>query len=78
MPKDETTSTIMVGPGTGVAPFRGFLYEDLFTKRCSGEHGATNTLFFGCRNKEEDFIYEQDWEELVKVSLLQNQQRKNE
>lgn len=67
MPADRKTSTIMVGPGTGVAPFRGFLYDDLETERCSGDKAPSNTLFFGCRNMREDFIYSKDWDELVEV-----------
>jgi sulfite reductase (NADPH) flavoprotein alpha-component len=52
LPKDPTTPLIMIGPGTGIAPFRAFLQE----RRATGATGR-NWLFFGNRNCGSDFIY---------------------
>ncbi|KAL5787436.1 hypothetical protein ACOSP7_004385 [Xanthoceras sorbifolium] len=50
---------ILVGPGTGCAPFRGFV-EERAIQSLSGPT-APIIFFFGCRNKENDFLYEQFW-----------------
>jgi len=50
----------MIGPGAGVAPFRAFLQEKQSTKDTKlGEC----TLYFGCRGKKVDFLYQQELEE---------------
>lgn len=56
LPADPDAPIIMVGPGTGVAPFRAFLEE-------REEQGATgkNWLFFGDRRFRTDFLYQTDW-----------------
>ncbi|MFD9794634.1 molybdopterin-dependent oxidoreductase [Streptomyces sp. NPDC059070] len=59
-PADPGTPMVMVGPGTGVAPFLGFLYE----RRALGHH-APNWLFFGEQHRSTDFYYE---DELTKLS----------
>jgi sulfite reductase (NADPH) flavoprotein alpha-component len=56
VPKDDTVPMIMVGPGTGVAPFRAFLEE----RRALGATGK-NWLFFGERNRATDFFYEEQF-----------------
>ncbi len=55
VPPDATAAMIMVGPGTGIAPFRAFLEE----REASGAPGD-NWLFFGDRTRENDFIYEEE------------------
>ncbi|MDG6103522.1 bifunctional nitrate reductase/sulfite reductase flavoprotein subunit alpha [Dactylosporangium aurantiacum] len=54
-PADPATAMIMVGPGTGVAPFLGFLHE----RQARGARGA-NWLFFGEQRRATDFYYEQE------------------
>src|SRR6188508_9728 len=56
---------IMVGPGTGVAPFRAFVQE----RRASGARGR-NWLFFGDRNYTHDFLYQLDWQDALKDGAL--------
>lgn len=65
IPEDPVAPIIMVGPGTGVAPFRGFIQERLVK-----EHTGKNWLFFGERNREHDFFYQDFWENLVATEKL--------
>ncbi|MDZ4269402.1 MAG: flavodoxin domain-containing protein, partial [Mycobacterium sp.] len=59
-PQDPQTPMIMVGPGTGIAPFRGFLQE----RRALGHTGA-NWLFFGDRHRAQNFYYQDDLQDMV-------------
>ncbi len=64
LPSDDT-DIIMIGPGTGVAPFRSFVYE-------RSERGADgrNWLFFGDQHAHCDFLYQAEWQEHVATETL--------
>lgn len=64
-PHQGNTPMIMVGPGTGIAPFRGFLHE----RRARGDKGR-NWLFFGDQYSATDFYYREELEEMQKDGLL--------
>ena len=59
-PEDPARDCIMVGPGTGIAPFRAFMQERVAI-------GATgrNWLFFGDQKRGTDFLYEEEWQEYL-------------
>ena len=65
LPTDASRDVIMVGPGTGVAPFRAFVQE-------RGETGATgrNWLFFGARHFDTEFLYQLEWQQALKDGRL--------
>ncbi|KAI9736429.1 MAG: NADPH-cytochrome P450 reductase [Claussenomyces sp. TS43310] len=62
LPSDPTKPIIMIGPGTGVAPFRAFVQERAAQAKAGHQVGKT-ILFFGCRKASEDFLYAEEWEE---------------
>ncbi|KAG6041019.1 hypothetical protein E4U41_006214 [Claviceps citrina] len=66
LPSDPGKPIIMVGPGTGVAPFRGFIQERAKQAQSGASVGKT-MLFFGCRRRSEDFLYESEFEEYKKI-----------
>ncbi|MBY6017905.1 assimilatory sulfite reductase (NADPH) flavoprotein subunit [Halomonas denitrificans] len=65
LPADDTTPVIMIGPGTGVAPFRAFMQE----RDARGAEGD-NWLFFGNPTFTDDFLYQVEWQGYVKSGLL--------
>eukprot|EP00048_Salpingoeca_helianthica_P000519 m.42083 g.42083 ORF g.42083 m.42083 type:complete len:616 (+) comp10604_c0_seq1:3-1850(+) len=71
MPASISTPIIMVGPGTGLAPFRAFL-QDRFSRARTLPYPvlATTMLFFGCRHRDRDFLYQAELEAWAADGLL--------
>jgi sulfite reductase (NADPH) flavoprotein alpha-component len=65
LPADPAASVIMVGPGTGIAPFRAFLQE----REAAGASGR-NWLFFGNQRRDRDFLYCTDLEDFAEKRVL--------
>ncbi|MCF7717363.1 assimilatory sulfite reductase (NADPH) flavoprotein subunit [Aeromonas jandaei] len=65
LPPNPDTPIIMVGPGTGIAPFRAFMQE----REAIGASGK-NWLFFGNPHFTQDFLYQVEWQRYVKSGLL--------
>ena len=65
LPEDGNLPVIMVGPGTGVAPFRAFLQE----RQAVGAYGKT-WLFFGSQREKSDFFYKEDFDKFLADGIL--------
>ncbi|WP_241579754.1 NADPH-dependent assimilatory sulfite reductase flavoprotein subunit [Rosenbergiella nectarea] len=65
LPTEGDTPVIMIGPGTGIAPFRSFIQQ----RDNDGAEGP-NWLFFGNPHFTEDFLYQVEWQKYVKQGLL--------
>ncbi|MCY8979440.1 assimilatory sulfite reductase (NADPH) flavoprotein subunit [Bacillus halotolerans] len=65
LPKDPETPIIMVGPGTGVAPFRSFMQE----REETGAEGKA-WMFFGDQHFVTDFLYQTEWQNWLKAGVL--------
>ena len=65
LPADPARDVIMIGPGTGVAPYRGFVQH-------RAEQGATgrNWLIFGARHFDSEFLYQAEWQDALKSGSL--------
>jgi len=59
-PEDGARDCILIGPGTGIAPFRAFVQDRV----ASGAKGR-NWLFFGDQHRATDFLYEEEWQQLL-------------
>ena len=66
LPLDAARDVIMIGPGTGVAPFRGFVQE----RTAIGASGR-NWLIFGARHQRSQFLYQLEWQAALKAGQLQ-------
>ncbi len=65
LPRDSARDIIMIGPGTGVAPFRGFLQE-----RAATHAAGRNWLLFGNPHARHDFLYQLEWQQALKAGQL--------
>jgi sulfite reductase (NADPH) flavoprotein alpha-component len=65
VPADASRDIIMIGPGTGVAPFRGFVQE-----RAETGAAGRNWLFFGARHFNTDFLYQTEWQDALRRKEL--------
>ena len=65
LPANPQTPVIMIGPGTGIAPFRAFIQQ----RAAEGAEGL-NWLFFGNPHFTEDFLYQVEWQRYVKEGIL--------
>ncbi len=65
VPADASRDAIMVGPGTGVAPFRGFVQE-----RAESGASGRNWLLFGARRFNTDFLYQSEWQDALRKGEL--------
>ncbi|WP_130831415.1 NADPH-dependent assimilatory sulfite reductase flavoprotein subunit [[Erwinia] mediterraneensis] len=65
LPANPDAPVIMIGPGTGIAPFRAFMQQ-----RDNDGAGGKNWLFFGNPHFTEDFLYQVEWQKYVKNGLL--------
>jgi len=64
LPVDKDVPIVMVGPGTGIAPFRAFMQERV------QENAGETWLYFGCRNKDSDYLYKREWEKFAEEGKL--------
>lgn len=65
VPADGSRDILMIGPGTGVAPFRGFVQE-----RAESGASGRNWLFFGARHFNQDFLYQAEWQQALRSGEL--------
>ncbi|XP_019348966.1 nitric oxide synthase, inducible [Alligator mississippiensis] len=70
LPKDPSTPCILIGPGTGIAPFRSFWQQRLHDLEKKGIKGSGMTLLFGCRRSDTDHIYGEETEEMKRMGVL--------
>lgn len=71
LPPDPSTPVVLIGPGTGIAPFRAFVQERLAAAAGFRTNGTTTgtrdgnmLVFFGCRSRKSDFYFGDEWENL--------------
>ncbi len=65
LPEDPAAPVIMIGPGTGIAPYRGFMQQ-----RRALAHDGKNWLIFGNPHQRNSFLYEQEWQSCIDEGLL--------
>lgn len=65
VPADGSRDIVMIGPGTGVAPFRGFVQE-----RAETGAGGRNWLLFGARHFDTEFLYQSEWQDALRRGEL--------
>ena len=65
-PPEQAPPVVLVGPGTGCAPFRSLLQQ----KERAGVLHTQCHLYFGCRNHDKDFLFQEDWERWLDLGVL--------
>lgn len=70
LPVDEACPILMIGAGSGVAPFRGFVQERVQRQKQGIPQGRM-ILVFGCRSPQEDFLYAEEWEKHAGSGIFQ-------
>lgn len=70
LPQDLSRPVVMVGPGTGLAPFRGFLQDRAGCLKAGAAALGPAVLFFGCRSQKTDYLYREELEGAVKGGAL--------
>jgi sulfite reductase (NADPH) flavoprotein alpha-component len=70
LPADAARDVIMIGPGTGVAPFRGFVQERTATRSMTAGASGRNWLLFGNPHARSDFLYQLEWQDALKRGEL--------
>ncbi|NP_001268573.1 nitric oxide synthase, inducible [Mesocricetus auratus] len=70
LPEDPSLPCILIGPGTGIAPFRSFWQQRLHDFQNRGLKGGRMTLVFGCRHPEEDHLYREEMQEMAHKGVL--------
>jgi NADPH-ferrihemoprotein reductase len=70
LPKDPSRPILMIGPGTGVAPMRALLQERSHQKNSLKQNVGTNVLYFGCKTRSQDYIYQDELEAFQNDGVL--------
>jgi sulfite reductase (NADPH) flavoprotein alpha-component len=70
LPSDRARDVIMIGPGTGVAPFRAFAQHRRATRAVDAGYSGRNWLFFGNPHFRSDFLYQLEWQRALKEGTL--------
>jgi cytochrome P450/NADPH-cytochrome P450 reductase len=70
LPEDPAAPIFMIGPGTGLAPFRGFLQQRAVLK-AEGKTLGPAMLFFGCRKPDEDYLYAEELKSFAAAGLVE-------
>lgn len=70
LPDDQDRPIIMIGAGTGIAPFRAFMQQRAAAKRAAANSTGKSWLIFGNRNFHDDFLYQLEWQRYYDSSSL--------
>lgn len=76
LPESLSTPVLMIGPGTGIAPMRALLQEREFRQQAGSKKGSKkeanmeNVLYFGCKNRSQDYIYKDELEAYEQSGIL--------
>ncbi len=69
LPKKNAVPIVMIGPGTGIAPMRALIQERRY-RSTKGEATSKDTLYFGCKNVDLDYLYREELEEAQRTGLV--------